>query len=54
MAVEQINVFKNKHPSARIVVVANTTDMDLAFQAGGAGYLVSDISSDAFVNPSNR
>ncbi|GAB1716322.1 MAG: hypothetical protein NTAFB05_13640 [Nitrobacter sp.] len=52
IAVKQINVLRDKHPSGRIIVVAHhnrSTDPDLAFQAGAAGYLVSDMPCDAFV-----
>lgn len=49
---EQIGLVRDKHPSGRIVVVADqyrSTEPDLAFQVGAAGYLISDMSCDAFV-----
>lgn len=52
LAVEQINLVKDKHPSGRIVVVADhyrSTEPDLVFHVGAAGYLVSTMSCDAFV-----
>lgn len=51
-AVAQISLMRDKCPNARVVVVADhyrSTEPDLAFQVGAAGYLVSDMSCDAFV-----
>lgn len=45
-------LMRDKCPNARVVVVADhyrSTEPDLAFQVGAAGYLVSDMSCDAFV-----
>jgi two-component system, NarL family, nitrate/nitrite response regulator NarL len=52
VAFEQINLVRDKHPSGRIVIVTDhyrSTEPDLAFQVGAAGYLVSDMSCNAFV-----
>jgi len=52
LAVAQISLMRDKCPNARVVVVADhyrSTEPDLAFQVGAAGYLVSDMSCDAFV-----
>ncbi|GAB1715066.1 MAG: two component transcriptional regulator, LuxR family [Nitrobacter sp.] len=52
LAVEQINILKDQYSNGRIVVVVDdyrSTEPDLAFQVGAAGYLVSAMSCDAFV-----
>ncbi|WP_081435093.1 LuxR C-terminal-related transcriptional regulator [Nitrobacter hamburgensis] len=52
LASEHISLVRDKHPSGRIVVVADhyrSPEPDLAFQIGAAGYLVCDMSCDAFV-----
>jgi two-component system nitrate/nitrite response regulator NarL len=52
LAVAQISLVRDKYPNARIVIVADhyrSNGPDLAFQVGAAGYLVSDMSCDAFV-----
>jgi two-component system nitrate/nitrite response regulator NarL len=52
LAVEQINLVRDKHPSGRIVVVADhyrSSEPDIVFHAGAAGYLVSTMSCDAYV-----
>jgi two-component system nitrate/nitrite response regulator NarL len=52
LALEQISVVRDKHLSGRIVVVADhyrSPEPDLALQIGAAGYLVCDMSCDAFV-----
>jgi two-component system nitrate/nitrite response regulator NarL len=52
LAVEQINTLKDQYSNGRIVVVVDdyrSTEPDLAFQVGAAGYLVSAMSCDAFV-----
>jgi two-component system nitrate/nitrite response regulator NarL len=52
LAVEQINLVRDQYPSGRIVVVADhytSTEPNLVFKVGAAGYLVSTMSCDAFV-----
>jgi two-component system nitrate/nitrite response regulator NarL len=52
LAIEQINLVKDQYPRGRIVVVADhykSTEPDLAFKVGAAGYLVSTMSCGAFV-----
>lgn len=52
LAIEQIELVRDQHPSGRIAVVADhyrQAEPDLAFQAGAAGYFVSAMSCDAFV-----
>jgi two-component system nitrate/nitrite response regulator NarL len=52
LAIEQVELVKEQHPSGRIAVVADhyrQTEPDLAFQAGATGYFISSMSCDAFV-----
>jgi two-component system nitrate/nitrite response regulator NarL len=52
LAIEQINILKDQYSDGRIVVVVDdyrSTEPDLAFQVGAAGYLVGAMSCDAFV-----
>jgi two-component system nitrate/nitrite response regulator NarL len=52
LAIEQVELVKEQHPSGRIAVVADRyrpTEPDLSFQAGATGYFVSAMSCDAFV-----
>jgi two-component system nitrate/nitrite response regulator NarL len=52
LAIDQIQFVKDQHPSGRIVVVADhyrSTEPDLAFKVGAAGYLVGAMSCAAFV-----
>jgi two-component system nitrate/nitrite response regulator NarL len=51
-AIEQINLIRDQYPSGRVVVVVDhyrSTEPDMAYQVGAAGYLVSDMPCDAFV-----
>ena len=51
-AIEQINLIRDQYPSGRVVVVVDhykSTEPDMVYQVGAAGYLVSDMSCDAFV-----
>lgn len=52
LAIEQIELVREQHPSARIAVVADhcrQAEPDLAFNAGATGYFVSSMSCEAFV-----
>ena len=52
IALEQIALFRNRHPEARIVVVTDHCRLDeltLAFRAGARGYFLSDITSEKFI-----
>lgn len=51
-AIEQIELFKDRHPDGRIAVVADHYQQDelvSAFRAGAAGYFVDVMSCDAFI-----
>ena len=51
-ALEQIELFRNRHPDGRIAVVADHYRLDelvSAFRAGANGYFVNIISCDRFV-----
>ena len=51
-AVEQIELFRDQHPGARIAIVADHYRMNevaSAFHAGAAGYFVNVITCDRFI-----
>lgn len=52
LAIDQIEMAKEQYPSCRIAVVVDSyssTEPNLAYHAGAAGYFVGDMSCDAFV-----
>ena len=52
IALEQIALFRNRHPDARIAIVADhyrLNELTSAFRAGANGYFVSDITCDRFI-----
>jgi DNA-binding NarL/FixJ family response regulator len=51
-AIEQIELFRNKHPGGRIAIVAHhcrSSDLVSAFRAGANGYFVDVIDCDVFI-----
>ena len=51
-AIEQIELFRDRYPSARIAVLADhyrLSDLVSAFRAGATGYFVDIMSCDAFI-----
>ena len=51
-ALEQIRLFRNRHPDARIVIVADhyrLNELTSAFRAGVNGYFVNAITCDRFI-----
>src|SRR5437016_575693 len=51
-AVEQIELFRDQHPGARIAIVADHYRLDelvLAFRAGANGYFVDVMACDVFI-----
>jgi two-component system nitrate/nitrite response regulator NarL len=49
---EQVELFKNRYPDARIAVVADhyrLSELVAAFRAGATGYFVDAMSCDAFI-----
>ena len=52
IALEQIALFRNRHPDARIAIVADhyrLNELTLAYRAGAHGYFVSGITCDRFI-----
>jgi DNA-binding NarL/FixJ family response regulator len=52
IALEQIALFRNRHPNARIAIVADhcrLNELTLAYRAGAHGYFVSGITCDRFI-----
>ena len=52
IALEQIALFRNRHPDARIAIVADhyrLNELASAFRAGANGYFVNVITSDKFI-----
>jgi DNA-binding NarL/FixJ family response regulator len=52
IALEQISLLRNRHPDARIAIVADhyrTNELTSAFRAGANGYFVNVITSDRFI-----
>src|ERR1700754_687539 len=51
-AVEQIELFRNRHPGGRLAIVADhyrLNELTAAFRAGANGYFVSVITCDRFI-----
>jgi len=51
-AVQHVELFKDRHPDGRIVIVADRYRLDelvLAFRAGVAGFIVDVMTCDAFI-----
>jgi two-component system nitrate/nitrite response regulator NarL len=51
-ALEQIELFRNRHPDARIAIVADhyrLNELTSAFRAGANGYFVNAITCDRFI-----
>jgi DNA-binding NarL/FixJ family response regulator len=52
IALEQISLFRNRHPDARIAIVADRyrpNEMTSAFRPGANGYFVNVITGDRFI-----
>ena len=52
VAIEQIELFRDRHPNGRIAVVADhyrLSELISAFRAGATGYFVDVMSCDAFI-----